>query len=222
MPSPTNTGYTNSVVAAGITSKTLAHTATAGSNQSALVALVTRDSISGSPSSCTYNGVTMSYLGKITNLDGCKIFLYHLHGVPSGTSNVVLTFGITTGSTSSWMEVTTFKDTTNATPTLFSASGTNMSVNVTSTVDSIVQDWAYSVRDAQAPNLPTLTEGAGQTRIIDLTYNDGTNTALSRGSTEAGAASVTMSWTCSSSSVMAAVSLAYQAPASNFFMFFGN
>ena len=180
--------YDNSSSSSTTTSpKTLAHLTGSGTNRFMLVGVSLEPNTSQTVTSVTYNGVALNLVGTRANVGKARIELWKLLNPASGNNNVIVTFS-GTPTNGAVVGVTTFSDVDQTTPlgTFASASGSNAlaTVNVTSAVSEIVFDVVAFERNA------TLTAGAGQTQRWNINSND----FLGAGSTEAGAASVTMSW----------------------------
>ncbi len=185
-------------IATSAASVTYSHTVT--SNTNGVLYVCTMGQQSGSPgvvSSVTYNAVALTRIqSQVCNESGahCKE-LWRLKAPATGANNVVITFpgsiGQVVGASSSYTGV----DQTNSEGTPVTASDDTgsstgpITVNVSSSAGSLVIDCASPYFAAVAP-----TVGAGQTvrGLKDDTANTGTYLGMSE---EAGAATVTMSWT---------------------------
>jgi hypothetical protein len=172
---------------------TVSHT-TSGTNRLMLVGISGSYS-SGSPviSGVTYNGVALSLVGSEAE-SNFKIWIYKLVAPATGTHDVVVSFS-TLPDQGCVVGVETFTGVDQTTPlgTFASASantGDTPTVDVSSATGELVFDtlWSYSGY--------TATVGAGQTQQWNTTCAPYTRGS---GSTEAGASTVTMSWTISNS-----------------------
>jgi len=170
----------------GVSSLTWSHTCT-GSD----LALKVGTSCSGNVTGVTYNGVALTLLRE--DIDGSFGFESNNWGLvnpATGAHDVVVTIAaasdIVAGGQSaiSVDQATPFIGATGA-----NGNGTTASVVVAAATDDLVFDTAMSLTD--------LTMGAGQTLSWDLANGAG---MFGGGSTEPGAASVTMSWTLATQS----------------------
>jgi len=179
-------GTTATVTA--VSTKTFAHTVASQANR---VLMVTSQTASGGISTATYAGKAMT---KLTSggAAGARVGIFYLIDPPAGANNVVIKFnGTVTGhaSASSFYNVSQtspFRDTATITGT-----GTTASRTVVSATGDLVFD-AVCVDTTNA-----LTVGAGQTQ----NWTNAANTVRGGSSRENGAASVTMSWTWTGSSL---------------------
>ena len=199
-------GYVASTVAVDATSTgqaanaaavTVSHT-TSGSERLMLVGISVVDS-SGPPAvtSVTYNGDALTFVGSRATTGGgntARVDIWQLVAPDVGTHNLTVNFssapdGATVG-------VTTYTGVNQVTPLeafgAANANGTTGSATIVSDVGQLV--FAAIVVDATDQDL---VPGAGQTERWDL-FPAGA-AANGGGSTEAGAASVAMSWSWSSS-----------------------
>jgi len=163
-------------------------------NQPSRILLVKVNFIGGTSvkvSGITYDGIPLA-LRSAASLSTLHAELWYLVAPPIGTANVVVTFSGSVTSTvvasEGWYNVSQSAPFSASAST--SGTSTTPSIAVTAAVGDVVTDIM-----AAAGNV-TATVGAGQTER----YNAIQGTALrAAGSSEAGAASVTMSWTLSSS-----------------------
>jgi CSLREA domain-containing protein len=175
------------------TSLTISH-ATAGSSRLMLVGVSIHNYASETVSSITYNGVALTLVGARANATDARVEIWRLIAPPTGTHDVVITFSTELSSVSR-AGVMTFTGVNQTTPlgTFTSAIGSASpaTVNVASAANELVFDTVGSM-STSSPF--TLTVGAGQTERWNSVVM-GYERYLSAGSTESGAASVTMSWT---------------------------
>jgi len=141
-----------------------------------------------SVSSVTYNSVAMTELGGVGGVFqvGVRTQLWQLNSPTSGTNSVAV--AVTNSNEASAAAITysnVNQSTAVGTPTTGGGSGSAPSIAVTSAVGEVVVDGVCSTDNV------TFTAGAGQTKRAGLAVNNVSNGA----SEEAGAASVTMSWT---------------------------
>ena len=181
-------GTATSSQATAVTSLTWSHTVASGSNRALFVTLAI-DGLGAGVNSVTYGGVALTQVGRTTGNHAVEI--WRLVNPTVGTGNIVVSLGATTdikGGAVTYNGV----DQTTPTGTYVGATGTGTtaSVNVSSTTGSLVLDitnW---------DNNPSgYTTGSGQSDVWNLT-NTG-HRGIS--TTEAGAATVTMSSTVSAS-----------------------
>jgi len=185
-------------VSTGVTtasSLTISHT-TSGTNRLMLVGVSIVKETVGAPtvSSITYNGVGLSLVGAQATSDSeGRIEIWRLVAPATGANNVVVNLSAVPQSAT--VGVMTFTGVHQTTPlgTFAPALGesTSASVAVTSAAGELVFDTLVLQKTADVDFLP----GAGQTERWDLFQGPGS--ANGGGSTEAGAASVTMSWSWS-------------------------
>lgn len=166
-----------------------------GTNRLLLVT-VSRFPSANTISSLTYNGDALTKLDTQIDADDQAVEIWYLVNPDTGTNNIVgnLTAGteIVLGFTS-WTCVN--QSTPLGTQAKAAGSGTTPSVNVSSASGELVIDAVETFGG-------TLSVGAGQTQRINR--NDGAGFLLGT-STEAGAGTVTMSWTKSASSSWAII-----------------
>ncbi len=172
-------------------SLTWSHTNTAGDFM--VVTVTTKDK---SISSVTYNGVGLTQAGTITS-NSMRVALFYLVAPATGAHNVVVT---ASGSTEIDAGAETYIGVDQATPVGAAVTASNQSATATVTVVSAAGEL---VVDAVGVIQTTVTVGAGQTQRHNRV---GTNNA-NGSSTEAGAASVTMSWTLPTSKYWGIVAL---------------
>ena len=193
---------TSCVTAAAATTQTWAHTVPSGNNRVLVVGLSLR-TLTRTVTSLTYGGTALTKIGSSNVRMGVE--LWRLVGPTVGTANLVATWS---GSSDmvGWSGSFTNVDQTTPTGAIFVSNGssTTPSVTVGSATGELVIDTLSTRGDAKSTSV-----GAGQTVICSGAL--GSNRTAGRGasSSEAGAASVTMSWTMGSSKAweMAAVAL---------------
>jgi len=174
------------------TSLTVSHP-TAGSNRLMLVGISINNFAGETVSSVTYNGVALTQVGSRANATDARVEIWRLIAPPTGTHDVVITFSSELSSASR-AGVMTFTGVNQTTPlgTFASAIGSASpaTVNVTSAANELVFD-TVGTESQSSPF--SLTVGAGQTQRWS-SVSMGYDRFLAGGSTEPGAASVTMSW----------------------------
>jgi hypothetical protein len=185
----TSNGTSSSSSSTNTNTLTWAHTVASGTNRALFVELAI-DGLGAPVTGVTYDGVAMTFVGRTSGNHAVEI--WSLVNPTVGTANVVVNFG---GNTAVAAGATTFNgvDQTSPTGTYVGAWGNSMesSVDVSSATGDLVidvQNWAnnpagYAVGTGQSPQWTETTVA-----------QRGTST------TEAGAASVTMSSTVSASS----------------------
>ncbi|MEO2018106.1 MAG: DUF4347 domain-containing protein [Fuerstiella sp.] len=167
-------------------SKTVSHT-TSGTNRLMLVS-VTMDPHGDSVSSITYNGVNLSLVGVQDTGNHSRSEIWSLVAPDTGTHDVVVSLtgtlhkGVTVG-------VMTFTEVDQVTPLLNFTGSSGDSSTASTTVTSANDDLMFGVVDSHLGSAST--PGAGQTEYFDITIGQ----SNSSGTVEAGAASVTTSWT---------------------------
>ncbi|WP_461175385.1 DUF4347 domain-containing protein, partial [Uliginosibacterium flavum] len=198
-----STATTTSV---GASSLSFAHTVGTGTNGILIVEYATRGTTS--PDSITYNGVALTRLDTNSNSTVVTTEIWYLKTPAAGTHNIVITMPgaakeFTVGASSYFNvdQTATFGTVAKATGT-----GTAVSVNVVSASGDLVID-AIATRQ-QTSNPST---GAGQTQRWTNTCGVSSADPLGAGSSEAGAASVTMSWTLSGSQEWATLGVSLNA-----------
>jgi hypothetical protein len=155
-----------------------------------LVGFSMRETGSTSITSVTYDGVSLAKVGSDLNA-GARIEIWKLVAPHAGTHNLIATFSNAGGGTTAGVMTFTGVDQTNPLGTFASANGdaTSGSATVTSSSGELVFG-VVAVKDVDQNLVP----GVGQTETWDLFTGTEANGG---GSTEAGAASVAMSWTWS-------------------------
>lgn len=201
-PEPPNLRIENpqsNFVTSGATSLTESgYTPAAGSNRLVVAILALNRDGAGNPSgfSATFGGTSMTLEdSQMSGNGGVVVFSIKEASFPSTPANVVANW---TGACGGVLIVYTILDADQTTPfgTWAKATGssTTPSVNVTSEVGDLVIDAVAMV----ALVADTFTVGAGQTEIASV-HNGGGSVIRGASSYESGAASVTMSWTNTSS-----------------------
>ncbi len=140
-------------------------------------------------SSVTYNGVNLTHVG--TQEDGAalaRVEIWSLVAPDTGTHDVVVNF-TDLGHKGASVGVMTFTGVNQTTPTQAFSGDSGLSTSASTTVASATDDLVFGVVAVEKGT--AVTPGAGQTEYWDIDVN-ATNGA---GTTEAGAASVTTSWT---------------------------
>lgn len=180
------------------TSLTFSHTVGAGSDKILIVGvgLYSNKAVSG----ITYNGVSLNFLAKQSRgSPNVWTELWYLKNPDSGTHDIVITNSITriVGGASSYFGVE--QASTFGTVAKRSSWSRFPSVDVSSAIDELVVD-AFACQGAN-----TATVGAGQTQRWNRNYS---TYVRGGGSSEAGAGTVTMSWTLGGNENWAIVAVA--------------
>ena len=177
-----------------LVSLTFSHTVGSGANRLLIVG-VTMTKGTKTCDSVTYGGTALTLIGVSQTGDAVKAYLWKLASPPSGAANVVVTCSAAENFAAGAMSFTNV-DISSPNGTFAAASGTSTgpSVSVNSATGDLVVDAVASAGDGVS-----LAVGASQT--LQWTNKTGTagGNALGGGSIEAGAASVTMSWTLGAS-----------------------
>jgi hypothetical protein len=148
-------------------------------------------------SNVTYNGVGLTPVGSATQGIGSRVEIWSLIAPATGTHDVVVTFSANLEETAK-VGVMTFTGVHQTTPlgTFVGANGNSLgpaTVDVSSATNELVFD---TVGCSLVTNgCTSLTVGAGQTQRWLEQTPDGAPGYRGGGSTEPGAATVTMSWT---------------------------
>ncbi len=179
---------TSTGVGAGVSSVTFSHTVTSTGNRLMLVGVAMDANAGPAVSSVTYSGQSLTLVGsRVGGSAPVRIEIWQLVNPTSGTADVVVTLSSNADGVS--VGATTFTGVDQTTPlgTFASAIGTSNtpSVNVSSALGELVYDVVAG------KNSGTLAAGSGQTGLWDVNASGQSRGAAS---TEAGAASVTMSW----------------------------
>ncbi|MFI3186795.1 MAG: DUF4347 domain-containing protein [Methylococcaceae bacterium] len=186
-------------------SLTWSHTVNSGTNRVLFVEL-SINGVSAIANSVTYGGVSMTLVGRAGGNHGIEI--WRLINPTVGTANVVASLA---GATPVAGGAATFNGVNQTTPTgtFVSATGTSTtaSVTVASATGDVVMDVQYWV------NTGANIVGAGQTSQWSRTTTD--NSMLGGSTTEAGAASVTMSSAVNTSSQWEIGAVSIKAAAAN-------
>jgi hypothetical protein len=176
-------------------SLTISHT-TAGLNRLMLVGISMVNDELETVSSVTYSGVALTNVGVQNSSDDGRMEIWRLIAPPTGTYNVVITFSAPLRR-AAVAGVMTFTGVHQTTPLGTFASDFRQAplitdpptVNVTSAANELVFD------TVACETCTSHTVGAGQTQRWNLIETSGYPQSLGAGSTEPGAATVTMSWT---------------------------
>jgi hypothetical protein len=187
-------GYNNG--AANSTSATQAHTTGSGSNRLMLVSVKSRQATGASATGVTYNSVALTKLGEVVNGTQIRTELWYLLAPASGTHDVVVTLNATALFSG---DIVTLTGVDQVTPLGTLATGTGSSqapsVTVTSATGDLVLDFLGYISSASVA-----APGSGQTQLATSVTSNATTgfNVSSYSSDKAGAASVAMAWTISS------------------------
>lgn len=179
---------TSCVTASATTTQTWAHTVPSGNNRVLVVGISLR-TLTRTVTSLTYGGTALTKIGSSNIRMGVE--LWRLVGPAVGTANIVATWS---GSSDlvGWSGSFTNVDQTTPTGAIFVSNGssTTPSVTVASATGELVIDTVSTRGDAKST-----TVGAGQTVICSGALGNAGANGRGASSSEAGAASVVMSWT---------------------------
>ena len=158
---------------------------TAGTNRCGIFATaIGSDAISG----VTWDGVAMTLVGtQISGVESRVATIWRIINPPTGASNIVMT--LSAGS-SGYGGVTSYNNCHQTTPVRASGGATGTASPATVTVSSAANDLVVDAVQYEGSGTPPAV-GAGQTSR----WTGDQGGWFGAGSTEAGAASVTMSWT---------------------------
>jgi len=195
----------NGTQGTGVSSLTWSHTVASGSDRLLIVRIANIDS-TVSVSNVTYGGAALTQLQSSTSGSGTshvRASLWYLVAPTVGTANVVVTLS---GSTRVQGYSNDLSGVSQTTPfgTPVTTTGTNNALSVTAT--GATGDLMMDVAAAQG-GAGTATAGAGQTAITGST-GPTANDVLGMGSTKAGAASVTLTWSTTASSPWVSIGVA--------------
>jgi len=173
------------------TSFSFQHTVNAGTDRVLIVGGAIRAGAPVAFTSVTYNGIALTPIQGVTGADDVRAELWYLINPPIGTFNVTLTASANRNLAGGAMTFTGVHQTTPVgTPASVGGQSNSTSVDVTSASGEMVVD---VVAQRDPGGMGTLTAGPGQTEQYRRDHPN-TNMRIA-GSTEPGAASVTMSWT---------------------------
>ncbi|MBM2811232.1 MAG: hypothetical protein HW416_1991, partial [Chloroflexi bacterium] len=182
----TSTGQTTG------SSVTISHTTSSTSDRLMLVGVSIGEDSPPSVSSVTYNGSSLTFKGSVQSIDGGIVEIWYLVAPSDGTHNVVVNLS---GSGDANVGVMTFTGVDQTTPLGAFASASGDATSGSATVSSATGELVFGVVTVNALD-QNLVPGAGQTERWDLFTGVESNGGSS---TEAGAASVAMSWSWSDS-----------------------
>ena len=198
----------NATAGAGASSLTWSHTVNSGSNGILVVQVAVHQSgANETVSSVAYGGQALTLIGTVQDAKNEEVELWSLVAPNVGTANIVVNVS---GATTFAVGATDYLGVDQSAPlgTLTSASG--KSATPTVTVTSAAGELVIDTVSVQGDMYPISPSGAGQTQLwnADSGGHSGGD-AVGGGSSQVGAASVTMSWTVSKSNnwAIGAVSL---------------
>ncbi|HEX9676925.1 MAG TPA: hypothetical protein VGA07_13200, partial [Anaerolineales bacterium] len=175
-------------------SLTVSHTTGSGTDRLMLVGISMVNDELETVTSVTYNGVSLTSVGTVASVDDARVEIWRLIAPATGTHDAVISFSAPLRR-SAVAGVMTFTGVHQTTPlgSFKSASGqaptTEPTLNVTSATDELVFD------TVACESCTSFAVGAGQTQRWNISEPSGSSPTLGAGSTEAGASTVTMSWT---------------------------
>lgn len=176
------------------TSLAYSHTVS-GSDRVLIVGVTLYSNSTQTVSTVTYNGVSMTLIPSCTaEANDLRVEQWYLVAPATGANNVVVTPTATTPAISSVAASFTGVDQSTPIGTCATATGTSTgpSVNVTSAAGEVVVD---TMAFWGSGSSPSGTQGASQTFRDDDFYDHAFGRFYNAVSTEAGAGTVTMSWT---------------------------
>jgi hypothetical protein len=173
---------------------TVSHT-TSGTNRLMLVGVSLDPQDNEVVSSVTYNGTPLTLVGSATHSNDARVEIWQLVAPDTGTYDVIITFDMDL-SYGAVAGVMTFTNVHQSTPlgTFAGANGAPPGFSATVNVSSAANELVFDTVSCET--CTTLTVGAGQTEYWNLSQAG--RSAMGAGSTEPGAATVTMSWTLGS------------------------
>lgn len=187
---PTFDAATAGTPVTGNTQQTISHTTGAGSNR-VLYCAWSSGGNSVAVSSATYAGNAGTEIYDASDGNGLQLAVYRWLAPTSGANNAVVTFASSTninGGCISFAGVDQVTPNDSVDPVTDISDTTDFTNDVASAVNDLVVDFVTAVGDGASG-----TAGAGQTERIDVAFAGDAQLLLV--SHEAGAASVTMSWT---------------------------
>ena len=193
------------------TSLTIAHTC-AGANGLITVPVQIKNNGSQTVTGVTYNGVALTLKAAVNNGTNIRSELWYLVAPATGANNIVITASASTRFTGGGIS---FNGADQTTPlgTAATATGNDTAPSVAVSAasgDIVIDSMAYM--GINGTGLPTASVGSGQTERFNQSATGGIGTedkyVGGAGSTEAGAASVTMDWTLSDTTQWATIGVA--------------
>jgi hypothetical protein len=178
----------------GSNTLTFSHTVGSGSNTILIVEIADRNA--SAVSSVTYGGVALTQLASEQGVASTtQVDIWYLKSPTAGTANVVVTLGAShefvAGATSFFgVDLTT----PFGTPVVAQGSTGSPSATISSATGEVILDAVSS------KGIASSTVGTGQMQLWNLENGSTSSDAWGASSTKAGAASVTMDWTTTSSS----------------------
>jgi CSLREA domain-containing protein len=195
---PAVDGVASTGSADGTNSITISHT-TSGTDRLMLVGVSINNEDFETVSSVTYNGVALTHVGSATEADDAVVEIWRLVNPPTGTHNVVITFSAVL-TREAVAGVMTFTGVDQTTPLgTFASAIDNDSGPASVIVSSAAGELVFGVVSAESSVLSTAAVAPSSQR-----WNLFQGIQYGAGATQAGAASVTMSWTFNGSDHWAA------------------
>lgn len=168
---------------------TISHTTASGSDRLMIVS-VSAQQPGQTVSSIKYNNINLTKLGSIFGSQS-RVEVWYLVAPSVGTFNVVVSLS---GNDNAVVGIQNYTGVNQGTPLGTFASATGSGTTATVNASSATNDLVYGVVGFNNADID-LAPGSGQTEYWDQTVN---SSIAGAGSTKAGAASVTMSWTSTS------------------------
>ena len=180
------------------TSITWSHTCS-GLDRAIIVSVFT-NAAGQTATSVTYGGIAMTLIGGTSGTDS-RIEQWKLSNPAKGANNVVISWPASAHSAAGAVSFTGAHNTTSqltGTQTTNTGVGSSSTVDVSATSTQIILD---CVGHAVYPDVTIVSAGAGQTSRFNIggSLGAGVTNSTIAGSTKAGAATVTMTWTFSGS-----------------------
>jgi hypothetical protein len=175
----------------GTSSITISHT-TSGTNRLMLVGVSLNNDGYEEVTGVTYNSVALTLVGTVANDDDSRVEIWKLVAPDTGTYDAVVTFSADLLQ-EGFAGVVTFTGVHQTTPLGNFTSAIGDGITATVDISSVTGELVFEVLAAEYSTSATV--GAGQTER----WNIYRTSSIGAGSTEPGAATVTMSWTLTGS-----------------------
>lgn len=181
-------------------SLTFSHTVGSGSNRLMLVAVAVGGTGTGggagTVSSVTYGGTALTQVGTRSSGTEVRTYIYRLIAPPVGTANVAVSVSVNSTIAAG---ATSFFGVDQTTPLGTYASNAGLGTSASVSVASATGEMVYGSAGWDSSPTISLPGGSGQTLAWNRTVTNPSNTLAGAASTEAGAASVTHSYSSNES-----------------------
>jgi hypothetical protein len=158
-----------------------------------LVGVTINNQLNETVDTVTYNGTPLSSVGSVNSSNNGRVEIWSLVAPDTGTHDVVITFSANLEQ-SAKAGVVTFTNVNQSTPLgTFVSNNANSAGPATVDVSSATNELVFDT--ATCESCTTLIVDGSQAEQWKLTTLDGSPTLIGGSSTEAGASTVTMSWT---------------------------